>query len=137
MPKTTFEDVRIHACVCVWGHAVCSTYVYILMCLLVCTCTVCACVCVAMYIMYVLCVCACVRMPIITFLFPQEGVSSGPDLSSLGPTAKRQHQEVRNRVYLQTSRSTYVKPIFTYFDLQKRSSFPMVPPNLTQESPCV
>lgn len=132
MPKMTSEDVHICTCVCV-----CSVF-HVCLCMHVsmrppiCMCTVYMCA--YLYVCTHVYVCVCVCIPVIKFLFPPpERPSFCPDLS-LRATAKRRHQEVRNCVYLQTSRSTYVKLIFTYFDLQNHCSFPMMP-HLTRQRP--
>lgn len=106
----------MYACVYTSTHMyVCCIYVCISICVYTCVC-----ICVYMYVY--------VCIPVLMFLFPPQ------ERLSFCPTAKRRHQEVMNCVYLQTSRSTYVKPVFTYFDLQNHSSFPMVP-HLTRQRP--
>lgn len=133
MSTITSEHVHICTCVCVCSVFHACLRMHVSMRPPICMCTVYMCA--YLYVCTHVYVCVCVCIPVIKFLFPPQERPFCPDLS-LRATAKRRHQEVRNCVYLQTSRSTYVKPIFTYFDLTK-SQFLSYDPTSHQAAPFV
>lgn len=108
-------------------------YAYVCMCLYIHPYVCVLYICVYIYMCVHMCIYMCVYVCVCMHTSPYVPLSSSRKaffLSYSKETTPGSHESC----LLTTSRSTYVKPVFTYFDLQNHNSFPMVP-HLTRQRP--